>query len=310
VDYEDFYHFVQLIKVDSKKNTQIFTNAKNKLFEEHPEFKRENMFSDTYQLPSYGLPVTILNYLIWDLLKISKPEDELLSAYKPFIDLIKGFDEVDIFTLNHDLLVEFLLEKNGLEFTKGFSKDNSEIHYEGHPLPTYKGNYEKFGIRLYKLHGSVDCYRFEHCNVEGASYTPTGDYSYYLPGGYRARHFSVRVNPKTEEVVQDLCFDVVPQFITGKDKRSLIDKDYMYADLYERFTSTLGATDNLFVSGYSFRDEHINEILKNSEITNVVNQNPGEKFPFDKLICHVNYLSDVPGVVKNFQSKRMSGAKK
>jgi hypothetical protein len=298
IDYEDFYHYVQLVTVNPEKNSEVFTIAKTKLFEEHPEFQGENMYSDIYELPDFELPVTILNYLIWDLLHFSKGENDLLKNYEPFIKFIEGFDKVDIFTLNHDLLVEYLLEKNGLEYTKGFSNDNSEIQHNNIPLSTYQGNYDKFKIRLYKMHGSVDCYRFEHLRQDVASYTPTGNFSYYLPRGYRARHMSVRVNPQTGEIVQDLCFDVVPKFITGIDKRKFIDNDYMYVDLYKRFTSILAETDNLFISGYSFRDEHINEVLKNNKIPKIVNQNPYKKFPFDRKTQNIRYLSDIATIQK------------
>ena len=297
IDYEDFYQFIIDLGAQSVRNKAIFDNAKSKLFQEHPEFNGDHMFSHLYEMPNYYLPVEILNYLIWDLLRFGKSDTELLSLYQPFIDLIKAYDEIDIFTLNHDLLVEFLLENNGISYTKGFSNISSAIQYEGNPLPTYKGDYEKFKVRLYKMHGSTDCYQFEHLNQNGPHLSPTGIFSYYLPGGYRARHSSVRIDPSTGDILQDFCPDAVPKFITGKDKMNIINKDYMYSDLYERFSNIIKKTNNLFISGYSFRDEHINKGIEKCKAKNILNQNPSTIFPFEKENTQIRFLRELPSIL-------------
>ena len=77
------------------------------------------------------IPVNILNYLIADLLsEFKKNDEEIKKIYYNFIQYITKFNEVDIFTLNHDLLLERILELNEIEFSKGFNILNSNIFYE------------------------------------------------------------------------------------------------------------------------------------------------------------------------------------
>lgn len=110
---------------------------------------------------------------------------------------------------------------------------------------------------------------------------PTGDYNYFTTTNYREKHWAVRVNPKTGEVLQNLNSDIVPKFITGTDKAEIIKNDLMYSRMFNRFEECIAEVDKILISGYSFGDEHINEELKKRNNFHVVNQNPGSKYPFE-----------------------------
>lgn len=280
VDYEDFYQFIIDKSLNLEEYKSIFKKAEIKFLKDNPLLKKTSDHLHIFNNLNYRLIQDIVNYLIWDMLAINKPIEEIQIAYKPFIDFVNSFDEVNIFTLNHDTLVEMLLEENNIEYTKGFSKVNSNIQYEGNPLDTYQGIFNNCKVKLFKMHGSVDCYQFEHCNQNGAFLERTREGTYYLPKGYRARHYSKRIDVKSGNIVQDFSPDVVPKFITGKDKTRIINNDVMYSDLYERFFKILNETENLLISGYSYRDEHINKALLNCRAKNVINQNPFDLFPF------------------------------
>ncbi|SEQ03026.1 SIR2-like domain-containing protein [Hyunsoonleella jejuensis] len=297
MDYEDFYQFI----IDTEANLNacklLFKRAKSEFLKDNPSLNQDSYHLDPFKKPNYYRAKEILNYLIWDMLRFGKTKDELLLTYKPFVDLIKEYDKVDIFTLNHDTLVEFLLEENNINYTKGFSKVDSNIQYEEEPLETYQGYQDTVSVRLYKMHGSTDCYQFEHCNQNGGFLERTGKGTYYLPNGYRARHTSIRIDPKSGDVLQDYSPDPIPKFITGKDKTTIIKNDYMYSDIYNQFFDNLKTTDNLLISGYSYRDDHVNEAIKDCRATKIINQNPFDLFPFKKDHFNINKLEDINSVL-------------
>lgn len=289
-NYELFYQFVLDIRNNFILRKSIYESAKKELLRDYPsiaEFKPERegqvspwlfRFSNDSDLTNI---VSIINYLIADLLRFTKSQLELaIDEYMPFVNYLKNFSEIDVFTLNHDLLLEKLLGFSGIEYTRGFTKEESEIYYEDNPLPVFRNDFRGV-VRLHKLHGSIDFYRFEHFENQGKLYLqPTGNYNYYCPTGYRAKHTAHRVNPKTGKKVQDLNFDVVPKFITGIHKADIIKNDLMYSVLFERFEQIIKTADNVLISGYSFGDEHINLGLKTREFINVTNQNPNTKYPY------------------------------
>lgn len=66
----------------------------------------------------------------------------------------KAVEELDIFTVNHDLLLENQLKQAGIQFTDGFSEKIGDV------LRFNWSWNEKISVRLYKLHGSLDWYQF------------------------------------------------------------------------------------------------------------------------------------------------------
>ena len=300
IDYEDFYHFANTILNNIPNREQLFERAEKAFLIDNPTYTKDNYHLYAFQNPQYGKVKDIFNYLIWDLLQIrikKSDEKEFTNNYQPFIDLIKKYDEIDIFTLNHDLLIEFLFEENGIEYTKGFSKIGSNIQYEGEPLPTFQNDFNNCSVRLYKMHGSLDFNEFEHSFQKGNFLQITDKGTYFIPSGYRAKHMPNRINVKTGEIIQDYNPDVVPKFITGKNKMSIINQDYMYADLYKRFKKVMKSTDHLFISGYSFRDNHINKELKNVKAANILNQNPSTQYPFSQKHINIKSFNQLPSIL-------------
>jgi hypothetical protein len=302
-NYELFYQWIQNIRFDKRIKKDIYLKAKAALLEDNPYFKEftpeyegdTNPFLFRFENDTdLSNLADIINYLIADLLSFNKSQfTQSLTEYEPFIKFLKTFDSVDIFTLNHDLLLENLLRYFGLQYSRGFSKENSEIRYQDKdtPIAVFKNAFYKT-IRLHKLHGSIDYYRFEHY-VQGEKpfLESTGMYNYFTTNNYREKQFAVRVNPKTGEMIQDSNFNIVPKFITGTDKTKIIENDLMYSELFKRFEDTMNTVNKVFISGYSFGDEHINIYLNRRNDLDVINQNPTVQYPFkSKNISHINSL--------------------
>lgn len=285
--YEDFYQFI----IDNFENSEwvenLFELAKQSLLNDKPYFLEEKnkQYYDSYLFAfdhkQFQKVSSILNYLIGDILSVIPKNDvELVEIYHGFIDHLSQFENVDIFTLNHDLLLERVLEINGLKYSKGFNNEKSPISHNDLPIPFFNNTFNE-KIKIHKLHGSLDFFQFRHyIEGEGLFMQPTGEYDYYMTTNYHTKHSSVRINPETKEVLQDYNPDVLPKFITGTRKLDTIKNDILFKQLFENFQTVIENSENLFISGYSFSDEHLNEHLK-SKAFNYINQNPSTEYPFE-----------------------------
>ncbi|OCK52244.1 hypothetical protein BA768_12895 [Chryseobacterium sp. CBo1] len=283
--YEDFYQYI----IDNFKNSDwvenLFETAKKSFLTDRPflleeknkEYYKSYVFAFDHK--QFSKVSAILNYLIGDILSIiPRQDDELINIYQGFTNYIRSFDEVDIFTLNHDILLEHLLEINKINYSKGFNTENSPIMHNNKPVP-YFNNEFKEKIRIHKLHGSLDFYQFRHYNKEGIFSKPTEKVDYYMATNFYVKHNSQLINPETNELLQDYNFDIVPKFITGTRKTDTIKNDILYNKLFKNFENTIANSDNLFVSGYSFSDDHLNEKIKEKEF-NFINHNRSKDYPF------------------------------
>jgi hypothetical protein len=168
----------------------------------------------------------------------------ILSGGEPAgLDLIVALarssriEQLNIVTLNHDTLVERLLNANDVEFTDGFGPSDGDVrwyddqHYD-RTMPS---------TRLFKLHGSVSWYRFI---VNGL--------------------------PRTAVVRRDAVGDVVDgkgttlrpwvrdaSFLTGGNK-AIRYQHGIYLDLLFRFQELLRGCDVILMCGYGWGDAAIN----------------------------------------------------
>lgn len=283
--YEDFYQYI----IDNFTNAEwagnLFEIARKSLLVDNPffleeknkEYYQSHLFAFDYK--QFQKVSNILNYLIGDILRvIPKNDDELKEIYKEFIGFISQFKVVDIFTLNHDLLLERVLELFGLKYSKGFNAINSPISHNGASVPYFNNTFNE-DIKIHKLHGSLDFFQFKHYVNNGFCLKPTGEYDYYMTTNYATKHNSIRINPNTKEVLQDYNPDIVPKFISGSKKLDTIDNDFLFKHLFQNFQKVINETEKLFISGYSFSDEHLNKKLKANKF-DYINQNPRKEYPF------------------------------
>lgn len=300
-NYENFYQYIIDISESQEILELFFDKAKAELIIDKPYLDEHNenydMYYDIYLLPftskQYHKLSQIINYLIADILSIYVPDNILLEVYSDFVKYINKFDQIEIFTLNHDIILERLLNINGLEYSRGFTKENSPIVANDKALEFYTGSFDR-RIKIYKLHGSLDLYRFNHHVFNGYSWRPNGSYDYYLTTQYYDKHSTQRLNPNTGEIVQDMNFDIVPKFITGTDKSKIIANDRMYKEMFEIYEKVISETDNLFVSGYSFNDEHINDSLKKNTTLTFLNHRKSKNYPFAGKGRNITYFEELP----------------
>ena len=145
--------------------------------------------------------------------------------------------QMDIFSLNHDGLVESQLETTGIDYTDGF--EDRQVGYR-----IYCPKWDRAPVRVLKLHGSLnwsDCY---FTKSDGSRIEQTTIFS------QPADKCTYDGNPI--DVRDDL------QFLTGTTVK---ENSYGYdiiGDLFMRFRDFSSGHRTLFVCGYGWGDKGIN----------------------------------------------------
>ena len=149
---------------------------------------------------------------------------------------------LNIFTLNHDNLLENFFGKNLIKFIDGF---------EFNPAANYSlWNPNLFDctqkIKLLKLHGSISWYRLS----EKSNTSKTIGYAKFFekPMGYK-----INLTDGKEAEFWEPIF-----FLTGINNKYLDYNSSIFLRLFYYFQKLLDSTNNLIVSGYSFGDNGIN----------------------------------------------------
>lgn len=288
-NYEEFFQFLTEKSKDTQWCHGCMLQARERLLTDK-EYLQEGLNDENYY-SAYLQPfkdtdltavIEIVNYLIADLVaRANKNDTELIRIYQPFFNFLEEFDKVQIFTLNHDLLLEHLMRLFNKPYSRGFSKDHSPIRANEETLPFFNDSFNE-KISIYKLHGSIDFFQFRRYQKDGMIYRSTDQVNYFYTSNYTHKHNAKLFDPDTGSELQEYNFDIVPKFLTGTKKSEIMKNDVMYSALFQTYERTIVETENLLVSGYSFMDPHIDALLKKHSFQCVVNHNPFSKYPYQK----------------------------
>lgn len=304
-NYEDFYQF--LIDGIQQKGfiDPILKGAEAICLNERPHLKK-NAYSESYlyafKHTNSSHLTSLINHLIADLLYWRKTKEEIDAAYATFVSFLNQYTRIDFTTLNHDLLLEYLLENQmKCKYSDGFSANQKILlSSEGKALNTFVGNFSE-SVSLIKLHGSIDTYKYSICKEVGASVSYTGDYIYYKTLDYYEKQKPERYDPATGKKIQTFHFEIMPQFITGTRKDGIIKNDKMYSCLYSEFDKRIHSNEKLVIIGYSYADPHVNEkilsAIKRKTVKQIINVNPGMEFPFEKNGIEIINLKNINEII-------------
>ena len=175
--------------------------------------------------------------------------EKINPYYQKFVDIISDYVNrgyiIDIYTLNHDLLLESLL--SFIDFKdkvcNGFGGEINQIC--GKEYKMFNIKYLNKDIRIYKLHGSIDIYELsnEFSNKQ---------YIQMLDGYSEGNAFFMDVNNTVS---------VLPLFLTGKTSKIKKYEKEPYKSMLNEFKNHISEAEKLIVIGYSGNDEGINDIL-------------------------------------------------
>ena len=144
----------------------------------------------------------------------------------------------EIYTTNYDMLLEMAMEANYTPYFDGFV-GSYEPFFSPESIETFPGENDSMArwIRLWKIHGSLNWTKESEANGTSKRIIRTG----HIEG------------PKNELMIYP-----------SREKYNLSRKE-PYVAYFDRLKNYLNRGELVFiVSGYSFLDEHINEIIYNA----------------------------------------------
>ena len=185
-----------------------------------------------------GKTCDLIQCVVWEQLR----RNDVPIGMDLILDLAKypSIERLTICTLNHDLLVEKLL--GNIDYEDGFAEQKDGGFFDAHRLRTTTKR-----IRLLKLHGSINWFRYQR--REGEHYED--HYASHKPGWKDP----VRSNDvKWHE-------DAIPRILTGSYNKfesygTDIIKEFIHA-----FHSELDQHRLIVMSGYGWGDHAINQRL-------------------------------------------------
>ncbi len=173
----------------------------------------------------------LLDHMLVALRKIVRIEDPLVVAYlNPIVRLAHQLGRLTVATLNYDRSIEIVSESAGTCVSTGI-----DVLSKGE-----EPNPPNSGIYLLKIHGSADWWLQER--TDGP-----------IPGGV-LKQTVVGVSNDYESVSQ------MPGIIFGQ--REKLRAQGPFLKLFAELDREMTDTDELIIVGYSFRDNHINELIR------------------------------------------------
>lgn len=177
-----------------------------------------------------------VNWYIKEIIvrKLSISDQTNLEDIEKYIDILSKNDDYnyDIFTLNHDILLETILLKLSLKeilLNTGFGMNNS------FSIKNFKDFPERFNI--FKLHGSINWNRSK--DNSGNDYI------------FEVKLFEDRIK----------SYDPSNKILIGTFNKFEAYSYGIFYDLFLEFRKSLSSTNLLFVCGYGFHDEGVNSII-------------------------------------------------
>ena len=178
--------------------------------------------------------------VVWNLLRPVPDELDGLGLVADACES-RGGSPVDICTLNHDVVLEEHLHQRAVHYVDGFGESTNGIRYWS-PDSFQHAN----GVRLLKLHGSVNWFHFMSSGV---------GLSVGVPDTWDVWH--------TTDIRGEMQLPTEgrPEFLCGTFNKILYYQNPIYADLHFQFFASLKSATHMVVAGYGFGDKAVNRRL-------------------------------------------------
>ena len=245
-NYEDLYYVTGQIHDTVLRNydnpaVQPFIN---KILSDIRPLLRHKEYDNKHHWRLHELADETMNYIsdiVWHLLdKVPIQIDYLKNLCEACKD--SEVSRVDIFTLNHDTVLEQSFAKNGIKTIDGFGEPRYNVRYWDPDL----FEKENTGVRLFKLHGSVKWFRL---GISNGNYVSE---SIGIPLEDDIEH------TKSPQDKMQWLIDGRPLLLIGTFNKMLRYTSGIYAELYYQLLRSLRHAKRLVVCGYGFGDKGIN----------------------------------------------------
>lgn len=245
-NYEDLYYVASQIHDSESKeyDNPVVQPFINKVL---PEIRpllvsEENEIRDEWQL--LDLANEAANYVrdvVWHLLSKEPNSLDHLNCIKDAC-LDDQLSNIDIFSLNHDTVLEQSLSQNDIQVIDGFGQLQNNVRYWNPDLFDSRDS----KVRLFKLHGSVNWFRFR---PDSGSWS---DESIGIPLDWDFWH------TKSPQGQRQWPVGGRPMLLVGTFSKMLQYTSDIYAGLHYQLHRSLRHAQQLVVCGYSFGDKGIN----------------------------------------------------
>lgn len=180
---------------------------------------------------------------------LDKPVDDkkLEKSFKPLLDAIADddVDQVAIVTLNHDLLVEYLMKIKDIKYVDGFGSQSGDLRFLK-PIRLFE---EDGKVALIKPHGSINWY-IVHREDQGFTQAQYATYSGNNLNNIRDDE-GQKYKPRSFE----------PTILTDSGKEEYYQTDII-GEMIETFHHSLRQTSVVIESGFGWEDQGIYDSLQ------------------------------------------------
>lgn len=244
INYEDIY----FLAVQIKDNNDEFENPAvqtfiDKLWPTVRQYAIEDANDIAVESSIRGLFHEAARYIVCRVWSALGQKPSRLDHLQCIADACRdeGLLRVDLFSLNHDTLVEQCLSQCGIAAVDGFGDPINNVRY----WQPARFAEKSARVRLFKLHGSINWFRFPS-NVK------TDHNPYGIP--LESDFFHTK-DPAGRLQWPDTGH---PALLIGTFNKLLSYTSGIYAELYYAFFRWLPEADSLIIAGYSFGDKGIN----------------------------------------------------
>ena len=262
-DYEVFYDYYTRFLYGGERSDKLVKFLQGFL-------KRHTLRTDGRDLV-FQFNLTF-NQLVSDLVgkrfqrvHLSAPYQTSCSAFLHLVEMLAKTHIVHLHSLNHDLYIEHLASSDSIQgnLDDGFEELGSPYYgdtrdpneYYMVRLARFTNKFEQ-PFRLYKLHGSIDHYWFQDNNqlkrIKLKRRVGKTDVFKEVERDGRLQYISHPLNYH-------------PDFLCGTTaKTERYARGAYYPTVLAHFEENLRASRNLIIIGYGFRDQRINQYIKDA----------------------------------------------
>jgi hypothetical protein len=218
----------------------------------------------------------------------SRTQATIPHHYQRLADLAQG-GRLHIYSLNHDLLVEEVAHRSGIPLDDGLGSDTFSVWNRARTAKLDLVQRSRVhgrvplsyvdagpGIRLVKLHGSLDLYgQGDYDNYDTASFVKLrakpgaasfiDEYRWLIEEGQYYFEDGIPFTSFLEHVVNGESGDAEflrSSLLTGGDKFDRNHPGYAMPEALDMMREKIGEHQRIVAIGYSFGDKHINAILE------------------------------------------------
>lgn len=281
---------------------QIFNSYKDNSFYENPvvqpfineiddfcfnlitlnEFDNRINYNTSHSLSQFSLDY------IKDIISGCLETKTIDNSYFNFLNLLnddENFSKINIFTTNHDLVIEDYLEGEEIKYFDGFVTNSNGINYWDYEK--FLNNESKF--QLLKLHGSINWFDVSP-EKEDLNYFEDRNkkFTTKISGEVKLVNTLLSIEDGKEVYVDNDGFmyravQKRPILLTGTYNKF---KDYnfnIFPELFYHYKDKLLKSKYLIISGYSFGDDSVNSriiewFFKNKDNKLLIIDPQGDKF--------------------------------